>query len=132
MPHTATKRPTGKDVATMPTVLVVDDDAALTRMLRLTLRDGGFDVTTAANGALALDQIDAEHLPDAIVLDLEMPVMDGRSFYRELRERGFEVPVLVLSAYGARVAQRELGANAYLNKPFDPEDLITEVRELVA
>lgn len=116
----------------MPTVLVVDDDPALTRMLRLTLRDGGFDVCTAANGALALDQISIEQMPDAIVLDLEMPVMDGRSFYRALRKLGIEVPVLVLSAYGARSAQRELGANAYLNKPFDPEELVSQVRELVA
>ncbi len=131
MPHAATRRSSTREVATIPTVLVIDDDAALTRMLRLTLRDGGFEVSTAANGALALDQIDDEHLPDAIVLDLEMPVMDGRSFYRALRERGIDVPVLVLSAYGARGAQRELGANAYLNKPFDPEALVSEVRELI-
>lgn len=116
----------------MPTVLVIDDDAAITRMLRLTLRDGGFEVTTAANGALALEQITDEHMPDAIVLDLEMPVMDGRSFYRALRSRGIDVPVLVLSAYGARTAQRELGANAYLNKPFNPEELVSQVRDLVA
>ena len=71
----------------MPTILVVEDEPALRRMLAFTLRDVGFDVRTAWNGVDALEQV-AGKTPDAIVLDLEMPVMDGRTFYRQLRGRG--------------------------------------------
>jgi DNA-binding response OmpR family regulator len=110
-------------------VLIVDDDASLRRMLRLTLLDGGFDVRLAENGRAALEAI-AEQAPDAVVLDLEMPEMDGRTLIRELRERGIDVPVLIVSAYGARAAGRELGAPA-MDKPFNPDDLLTAVRELV-
>jgi len=113
----------------MPNVLIIDDDAALVRMLRLTLRDGGFDVSSASNGREGLERV-ADHEPDVIVLDLQMPVMDGATFYRELRSRGFEIPVLVLSARGARPAQRELKAEAYLDKPFRPDDLVREVARL--
>jgi DNA-binding response OmpR family regulator len=110
-------------------VLIVDDDASLRRMLRLTLLDGGFDVRLAENGRAALEAI-AEQAPDAVVLDLEMPEMDGRTLIRELRERGIDVPVLIVSAYGARAAGRELGAPA-MDKPFNPDELLTAVRELV-
>jgi len=113
-----------------PCVLVVDDDAALARLLSLMLRDGGFDVASAANGETALAEVEANR-PDAIVLDLEMPVMDGRAFFRTLRARGDRTPVLVLSAYNARRAQRELGADGHLEKPFDPEALIGAVRSLL-
>ena len=112
-----------------PAVLVVDDDAALRHMLRLTLQDYGFKVRSAENGRDALEAV-AEAVPDAVVLDLEMPVMDGRAFYRELRKRGIEVPVLIVSAYGARAAGRELGAPA-IDKPFNPDELIDAVRELL-
>jgi DNA-binding response OmpR family regulator len=98
-------------------------------MLRLTLLDGGFDVRLAENGRAALEAI-AEQAPDAVVLDLEMPEMDGRTLIRELRERGIDVPVLIVSAYGARAAGRELGAPA-MDKPFNPDELLTAVRELV-
>jgi DNA-binding response OmpR family regulator len=110
-------------------VLIVDDDASLRRMLRLTLLDGGFDVRLAENGRAALEAI-AEQAPDAVVLDLEMPEMDGRTLIRELRERGIDVPVLIVSAYGARAAGRELGAPA-MDKPFNPDELLMAVRELV-
>jgi two-component system response regulator MprA len=111
--------------------LVVDDDAALLRLLSLSLRQSGFAVTTAVNGQDALDQLATER-PDVIVLDLEMPVMDGRQFYREMRTRGDSTPVLVLSAYDARYAKNELGAEAYMNKPFDPEELAAMLLNLAA
>jgi two-component system response regulator PrrA len=112
-----------------PAVLIVDDDAALRRMLRLTLQGGGFEVRIAENGRDALESV-CEHVPDAVVLDLEMPVMDGRAFYRELRQRGIEVPVLIVSAYGARAAGRELGAPA-MEKPFNPDELVAAVRDML-
>jgi len=98
-------------------------------MLAVGLADQGFDITTAENGKEALAYVDGED-PDVIVLDLEMPVMDGREFYRELRSRGQDVPVLILSAYNARAAQMELGAEASLDKPFDPTELAARVHEL--
>ena len=110
--------------------MVIDDDQALVRMVRISLATAGMTVTTAANGALALDAI-AEARPDVIVLDLQMPVMDGREFFRELRRRGNNAPVLILSAYGARPAQAELGAEASITKPFDPADLVAAVNKLL-
>jgi two-component system response regulator MprA len=110
-------------------VLIVDDDAALRRMLRLTLMDGGFEVRLAENGRAALESV-ARETPDAVVLDLEMPEMDGRSFYRALREKGIDIPVLIVSAYGARAAGRELGTPA-IDKPFNPDDLVAAVNELL-
>lgn len=110
-------------------VLIIDDDDALVRMLRLTLRDGGYHVDSASNGQDALDHLDASQA-DIIILDLEMPVMDGRMFYRELRARGNYTPVLILSANGARRAYLELGAQSYLQKPFAPRDLLGAVEAL--
>ena len=113
----------------MANVLIIDDDPALRRLLRLTLQDGGFDVVTAANGVDGLEHIAARE-PDVIVLDLKMPVMDGRTFYGKLREGGYSTPVVILSAFGAREAGRALGAEAYMDKPFDPNALLDEVKRL--
>ena len=69
--------------------------------------------------------------PDLVILDLQMPVMDGRTFYREFRQKGFRSPVVILSAYNAEGARQELGAEAALNKPFDPDRIGEVVRSLV-
>ena len=115
----------GEDVR----VLVVDDDEALLRMLRLTLASAGCQVTTAGDGLEGLDKFEAGRF-DVIVLDLQMPRMDGRAFYRELRERGHTPEVVLLSAYGAREALRELGVSAAIPKPFDPDVLVETVRRV--
>jgi DNA-binding response OmpR family regulator len=113
-----------------PVVLVVDDDPAITKLVSLCLRDEDFEVVTACDGSEALVRED-EVQPDAIVLDLEMPGMDGASLFRELRTRGETEPVLILSAYGARRVARELGAEDAMEKPFDPDELVSRVRTLV-
>jgi DNA-binding response OmpR family regulator len=113
-----------------PRVLVIDDDGPMTRMIAMILRASGYDVNVAANGERGLEQVEAE-CPDVIVLDLMMPVMDGPTFYRELRHRGFEMPVMILSAHGASEAQRELHAQAAMHKPFFPDDLEAKVGELI-
>lgn len=115
----------------MPCVLVVEDEPALRRMLTFTLRDAGFDVRTAANGRAGLEDVSLKE-PDVVVLDLEMPVMDGRTFFRAFREQGHQAPVLILSAYGARRAARELHAEAAVQKPFRADDLIEKLERLVA
>lgn len=115
----------------MAKILVIDDDAPLARMIATTLRADGFDVATAPDGRNALEQI--EHTcPDVIVLDLAMPLMDGREFYHTIRARGIATPVLILSAYGARSARSELGAEAFMPKPFDPSELSTKLQDLVS
>ena len=100
-------------------------------MIRLTLTSEGFDVVTANNGVLALEQLDSNGRFDAILLDLQMPVMDGRTFYREMRARGVETPVIILSAYGADAAKEELKAEAAVAKPFDPDFLIALTHQLI-
>jgi DNA-binding response OmpR family regulator len=117
------------------TLLIVDDDEAIAHLLSVVFRDEGYGVITARHGAEALEQL--EHsTPDAILLDLAMPVMDGRTFYRRLREHASDTvrstPVLIISAVGARRARRELGAEACMEKPVDLEDLVAEVERLVS
>jgi DNA-binding response OmpR family regulator len=112
-------------------ILIVDDNPALLRLLRVIFTTGGFLVETALDGVEALRLLDDSHF-QLIILDLEMPRMDGRTFYREIRARGFDTPVVLVSAYGATEAQRELGAEKAMNKPFDPEVLMAEVEGLIS
>jgi CheY-like chemotaxis protein len=111
-------------------VLVVDDDPGLNRLVAAIIRSAGYQVTTANGGIEGLDLVDNQEF-DAVILDLLMPELDGRGFYRELRARGRSAPVLIVSAYGARAAQQELGAEASLTKPFDPEVLLRTLARLL-
>jgi DNA-binding response OmpR family regulator len=111
-------------------VLVVDDDAAILRLVRLALLTEGFQVTVAGDGAAGLEAIQKEEF-ELVILDLQMPRMDGQTMFRELRSRGFAVPVLILSAFGAERARVELGAQAAMAKPFDVDDLLDRVTALV-
>jgi DNA-binding response OmpR family regulator len=113
-----------------PTVLIVDDDAGLLRLLKAILRTANYDVATAINGSDALEVAERQHL-DLIVLDMRMPVLDGPGFFRELRARGDTTPVLLTSALAVRDAQRELGAEGSIQKPFEPEDLLEAVGSLI-
>jgi CheY-like chemotaxis protein len=101
--------------------LIVEDEPSIRRLVASVLIDDGWATAEASNGVEALSQVDAQHF-DAIVLDLDMPVMDGRSFYRAMLERGDPVPTVILSAYGARAAAIELGAPYAMSKPFDLDD----------
>jgi CheY-like chemotaxis protein len=112
-------------------VLVVEDDRFIRNLLVTLLRDEGLAVTEAANGAEALAVVTRDP-PDLILLDLAMPVMDGSTFCRELQALGAPtIPVIILSAHGAREAQRTLGAQAAFNKPFDIDDVLTAVHRLL-
>jgi DNA-binding response OmpR family regulator len=116
--------------ATKHAVLIVDDDASLLRLLKNIFRVAGYEVLVAEDGSGALDVTQRQHI-DVIVMDLRMPVLDGRGFFRELRARGDTTPVLVASSHGARSAQRELGAEGAIEKPFDPDDLLEAVGNLL-
>ena len=111
-------------------VLLIDDDPALVRMIRLALLSEGLEVDTASDGLLGLEAVERAQY-DIIVLDLQMPNMDGRAFFREYRARGGTTPIVLLSAYGAQSAKAELNAEAAVAKPFDPVVLIRTVRTLV-
>jgi DNA-binding response OmpR family regulator len=112
------------------TVLVVDDDPAISHLITVYLEDQGITVATAGDGLEAIEREDEVH-PCVIVLDLELPRMDGPTFFRQIRSRGSQEPVLILSAYGAKRMARELGAEDALDKPFDPDELVRRVRRLM-
>ena len=115
-------------------ILVVDDDRAIRTLLSDALDLEGYTVITATNGAEALAKMDGA-MPDAIVLDLMMPVMDGRTFLQHCHAdpRYAGMPVLVLSAsHNLTELAPELGARACMAKPFDVDVLLAVVDRLVA
>lgn len=114
-------------------VLVVDDDAAVRDSLRRSLAFEGYEVSTAADGAEALELL-ATPGTDVVVLDIQMPGVDGLEACRRLRARGDDVPVLMLTARdgtGDRVTGLDVGADDYLGKPFALEELFARLRALV-
>jgi two-component system, OmpR family, response regulator MprA len=116
----------------MSTVLVVDDDAAILRMLERTLTAEGYAVETAADGGAALAAVERE-VPDLVVLDVSMPGLDGLDVCRRLRSKGLALPILLLTARDAvtdRVTGLDAGADDYLVKPFAAEELLARVRAL--
>lgn len=118
--------------ATVPRVLVVDDEPQLLRGLRIVLRSAGYMVETARTVLDALARV-AEHPPDALVLDLALPDGDGVGVCREVR-RCSELPILIISGVGDerdRVRALDAGADDYLAKPFGGEELIARVRALL-
>jgi two-component system response regulator MprA len=117
----------------MATVLVVDDDHKLLKMLRRTLVYEGLNVVTAADGKQALDVVYAQR-PDVMVLDWMIPELDGFDVLSALRAGRDELPVLMLTARDAvedRIAGLENGADDYLVKPFAPAELVARVRALL-
>ena len=114
-------------------VLVVDDDPDVRDSLRRSLTFEGYSVTTAADGEQALDSV-AAACPDIVVLDLQMPLLDGLETCRRLREQGNEVPVLILTARDGtrdRVTGLDAGGDDYLPKPFALEELLARLRALL-
>jgi DNA-binding response OmpR family regulator len=107
-------------------VLLVDDDRPTLRLMSAVLRSQGVAVHASSDPLVGLDLLSAEK-PDVIVLDLDMPLMDGRSFFKLARDGGYEGPVIICSAFGAAKASLELGTEAFLSKPFDPDRLVETV-----
>jgi two-component system response regulator MprA len=116
-----------------PRVLVVDDDRAVRDSLRRSLEFNGYAVSLAGDGAEALASI-AGHPPDALVIDVMMPRLDGIETTRALRTAGNDLPILVLTArdsVGDRVEGLDAGADDYLTKPFALEELLARLRALL-
>ncbi|GAB2715043.1 response regulator transcription factor [Nocardia thraciensis] len=116
-----------------PKVLLVDDDEDLLASVERGLRLSGFAVLIARDGAEALRCV-SDDAPDAIVLDMNMPVLDGAGVVTALRAMGNEVPICVLSArnsVGDRIAGLESGADDYLVKPFVLAELVARIRALL-
>ena len=113
----------------MKTVLVVDDEAKITKLVRDYLERAGFGVLIAGDGKTALAVARSER-PDCIILDLGLPQMDGLDVTRELRKVS-NVPILMLTARSDesdKLIGLELGADDYITKPFSPKELVARVR----
>ncbi|MFL0564809.1 response regulator transcription factor [Microbacterium sp. 179-I 1D1 NHS] len=111
-------------------VLVVDDEANLSDLLRMALQNEGWDARTAANGQEALNLV-REFAPDLLVLDIMMPGIDGMEVLKRLRTAGNDVPVLFLTAKDAvedRIAGISAGGDDYLTKPFNLEEVVVRLR----
>lgn len=116
-----------------PSILVVDDDDPIRRMLERTLGAEGYAVRVAADGGSALTAVE-RLAPDLVVLDVAMPGMNGLAVCRRLRSRGLSLPILLLTArdaVGDRVAGLDAGADDYLVKPFATEELLARLRALL-
>lgn len=109
-------------------VLVVDDEERIVNFLAVKLKASGFDVVTARDGRSAIEQVQTQD-PDLVVLDILMPGMDGFETLKELRTFS-SVPVIILSARGAivdKIRGLGLGADDYLPKPFNPDELVARI-----
>jgi two-component system, OmpR family, KDP operon response regulator KdpE len=116
------------DGGTRPRVLVCDDETQILRALRVILRDAGFEALPASTGEEALD-VAAVSSPDAAIIDLVLPDIDGVELCRRLRE-WTRIPLIVLSAVGdedAKVRALAAGADDYVTKPFGPRELIARL-----
>jgi len=122
----------GSDYERQPRILIVEDDQDIADVLQRSLRMEGYEVRIAGDGLAALDEAHA-FLPDVVVLDLGLPRLDGIEVAKELR-RDDDVPILMLTARDAleaRVEGLDSGADDYLVKPFERQELLARIRALL-
>ena len=118
-----------------PRVLVVDDDPQVLRLMRVNLELEGYDVVSAPDGEEALEAVLSER-PDVVVCDVMMPGVDGLTVLRNLRAnpQTSKIPFVMVSAKAQRAdvkAALDMGADKYITKPFDPQDLLDAVENLL-
>lgn len=117
-----------EDVQSRDGHVLVADDPGVCYVVRLALESEGLEVKAASNGSEAMDLI-TQQVPALLVLDLTMPVRGGSEVARELRSRGRNVPILLITGDGHAAEEAQaVGAYAYLRKPFEVPDLVTAVR----
>jgi DNA-binding response OmpR family regulator len=120
-------------MSTKAKVLLVDDETAITTNLAPFLERAGYAVSVAGNGEEALSKV-ASFNPELIIMDVLMPKLDGREALRRLRQTGNWIPVILLTQVGEaaeRAMALEEGADDYLNKPFDPHELVARIRAVL-
>lgn len=123
----------GRDTLSAMQILVVDDDQAVRDSLARSLQYNGYEVSTASDGVEALASLSADR-PDAVIMDVMMPRLDGLEATRMLRQMGNDVPILVLTARDAvndRVDGLDAGGDDYMAKPFSLDELLARLRALV-
>lgn len=116
-----------------PRILVVDDESAIRRFLRISLSSQGYDVAEASDVGSGIAKVDTMD-PDLVVLDLGLPGGDGRTVLGAIRERSAELPVIILSVRsdeGGKVDALDAGANDYVTKPFGLPELLARIRRLL-
>lgn len=119
-------------MSTPPRILAIDDDAAIAEMVSILLEGRGYSVVTAPNGREGLAILERDNI-DLVLLDLMLPVMDGIEICRHIRESS-NVPIIMLTARTETekvVEGLEAGADDYLTKPFEPEELVARIRARV-
>jgi DNA-binding response OmpR family regulator len=117
----------------MARVLVIDDDPSLLDVLSMALEEAGHDVLTAADGSAGWSRVQGDK-PDVVIADVNMPGVDGFTLCRRLRERGNQVPVILLTTRDGEIDEAlglELGADDYVTKPFSTRVLIARVGALI-
>lgn len=114
-------------------IFVIDDELSIRMNLKIILQSENYDVIQCSNGKEALDKL-GSYTPDLIVLDYNMPIMDGFSFLQNIRHKKSEIPVIFLSDYAdveTRVEGLNLGADDYLGKPFSTKELLARIKILL-
>ena len=114
-------------------ILLVEDDRSLSRAVSTILQKNNYSVDCVENGQIALDYLE-EDIYDAVIMDIMMPVMDGITALKNLRKRGSNIPVLMLTAkteIDDKVEGLDNGANDYLTKPFDTRELLARIRVMM-
>jgi two-component system, NtrC family, response regulator AtoC len=117
----------------LSTILVCDDEELIRWSLEAHLQEAGYTVVQAANGKECLEAV-GKHAPALVIMDLQMPVKDGLTTLRELRSGGHDVPVVVLTAHGgvdSAIEATQLGASAFLSKPFDVREVALTVKKVL-
>jgi CheY-like chemotaxis protein len=113
-------------------ILVVEDEMVLAEMLRLVFEDAGYRVSTAANGREALKRLEQER-PDLVLSDVMMPVLDGHGLYAALQAGAAQppIPIVLMSAAGPRVLRTDERPAAFIQKPFDVDQLLATVAAII-
>lgn len=119
----------------LKTILIVEDQAYMIRLIQYNLEREGFLVQSAINGKKAMEYL-CKNIPDLVILDIMMPVMNGLEVLRNIRsnKKIKDLPVIILTAKGQKVDETnslEAGANIFITKPFNPTELVEKVNKLI-